>query len=209
MDDLSSYEKLPQSFYLRDDVVQIAKDLLGKYLVTNIGGNTTVGKIVETEAYNGRNDKACHAFHKRTARTEVMYQSGGRAYVYLCYGIHHLFNIVTNQEGLADAVLIRGIEPVVNVDIMKGRRGAKVPYKKLSAGPGTLSHAMGITTSFNNTDLLGEHIWIGRKSNESVGEVVTDVRIGVDYAEEDALLPWRFYLEESDFVSVRKKSDNK
>ena len=113
--------KLRKSFYERDNVVEIAKDLLGKYLFTNINGELTGGKIVETEAYNGLNDRACHAYQKRTPRTEVMYGEGGKAYVYLCYGIHHLFNIVTNKKGYADAVLIRGLQPVEGINVMKER----------------------------------------------------------------------------------------
>lgn len=205
MDDLSSYEKLPQSFYTRDDVVQIARDLLGKYLFTNIDGNITGAKIVETEAYNGRMDKACHAFNKRTPRTETMYLEGGKAYVYLCYGIHHLFNVVTNELDMADAVLIRGVEPVYHTSLMHERRGKNIPFKKLSAGPGTLSQAMGITTDLDRFDLTGDVIWIAGRGEPTPTDIITDVRVGVDYAGEDALLPWRFYIENSEFVSVRRK----
>ena len=205
MNDLTTYEKLSQSFYEREDVVQIAKDLIGKYLIANIDGIMTVGKIVETEAYCGRNDKACHAFLKRTKRTEIMYARGGYAYVYLCYGIHHLLNVVTNKEGLADAVLIRAIEPVFNIEVMKERRGAKVKGKKLTGGPGILSQAMGITTKLNGSDLLGDVLWIGQKSRQPQVDIVSDVRIGIDYAEEDAFLPWRFYEKNNRFVSKFKK----
>ena len=114
----SEYVKIPKSFYQREDVVKIAQELLGKYIFTQVDGKVTAGMIVETEAYNGRNDKACHAFLKRTKRTEVMYQPGGLAYIYLCYGIHHLFNIVTNRSGLADAVLIRAVEPAFGLQTM-------------------------------------------------------------------------------------------
>lgn len=205
MDDLSSYEKLPQSFYTGNDVVQIAKDLLGKYLFTNIDGNITGAKIVETEAYNGRVDKACHAYQKRTSRTETMYRNGGVAYVYLCYGIHHLFNVVTNREGMADAVLVRAVEPVHNIRLMQDRRGPKVAYKKLSAGPGTLSKAMGINKIHNEINLCEDVIWLARSVTEEKFDIVTDIRIGVDYAGEDALLPWRFYVEDNAFVSVLKR----
>lgn len=203
MYDLSSYEKLPHSFYEHEDVVQIAQDLLGKYLFTNIDGIISGAKIVESEAYNGRTDKACHAFHKRTPRTEVMYGYGGTAYVYLCYGIHHLFNVVTNQQGLADAVLIRGVHPILNVEVMQERRGSKIPRKKISSGPGMLSQAMGISTALNGVSLNGDQIWIASHEHHETFEIVTDVRIGVDYAEEDALLPWRFYVKDNPFVSVK------
>ncbi|MEP4534364.1 MAG: DNA-3-methyladenine glycosylase [Cyclobacteriaceae bacterium] len=202
---ISAYEKLPLAFYKRDDVVQIARDLLGKILVTHLQGKLTAGRIVETEAYNGRNDKACHAYYKRTPRTEVMYEEGGRAYVYLCYGIHHLFNVVTNEEGLADAVLIRGLEPLEGLDQMFGRRNV-LSRKKLTSGPGTLSQALGINRSMSGENLGGSSIWIAQPSDINDNfEIETDVRIGVDYAEEDALLPWRFYIKENDFVSRKKK----
>lgn len=196
--------KLSKSFYTRDDVVEVARDLLGKYLCTDIDGVFTSGKIVETEAYNGRMDKACHAFLKRTKRTEIMYQEGGIAYVYLCYGIHHLFNIVTNVEGLADAVLVRALEPMEGVEAMQQRRGSKVPYKKLTAGPGTLSQALGIHKGLLGTDLAGNKIWLAEGAQAL--EIETDVRIGIDYAGEDALLPWRFMIKDHPFVSVKKKA---
>ncbi len=203
MDNTFSYEKLPQSFYIRNDVVQIAKDLLGKYLFTNIGGNLTAAKIVETEAYNGRTDRACHAFNRRTVRTETMYQQGGIAYVYLCYGIHHLFNVVTNREGLADAVLVRGVEPVYNLPIMQERRGKPIRLRQLTAGPGTLSKALGITRSLNGIDLSGDTIWLAQGVDVKEVDMVAATRIGVDYAGDDALLPWRFYVRGSAFVSVK------
>jgi DNA-3-methyladenine glycosylase len=202
---IQRYEKLDLTFYNRDDVVQIAQDLLGKYLFTRINGVITGGKIVETEAYNGRTDKACHAYHKRTVRNEVMFAQGGCAYVYLCYGVHHLFNVVTNREGLADAVLIRGLEPVIGLDTMKERRG-KAKLTKISAGPGTLSQALGIRVgALNGRSLLENDIWIAEKEDDEIFEMETDVRIGVDYAEEDALLPWRFYIKHNPYVSRIKK----
>lgn len=203
IDEYSQFEKLPRTFYERSDVVQIAQELLGKYLFTCIDGQLTAGKIVETEAYNGRNDKACHAFLKRTKRTEIMYGEGGRAYIYLCYGIHHLFNIVTNRKNMADAILVRGLEPVVGVDIMRTRRGA-VAYNKISAGPGTLSQALAIHKKYSGEDLLSDRIWI-TEGDDQPFEMETDVRIGIDYAEEDAFLPWRFYIRDNPFVSIQKR----
>jgi DNA-3-methyladenine glycosylase len=199
---IDSYEKLPRSFYLRPKVVQIAQDLLGKYLFTNKNGQLTVGKIVETEAYDGRCDKACHAFLKRTKRTEIMYQGGGIAYVYLCYGIHHLFNIVTNEAGLADAVLVRGIEPVMGEGIMLERRNGK---RNIGAGPGVLTQALEIKKAQTGTDLTGEEIWIASENDAEEFKMITDIRIGIDYAEEDAFLPWRFYIDGNPWVSKRKR----
>ncbi|WP_420318059.1 DNA-3-methyladenine glycosylase [Ekhidna sp.] len=202
----SIYEKLPRSFYLREDVVQIAMDLLGKVLVTQVNGVITAGKIVETEAYCGRGDKACHANGKRTPRTEVMYGEGGHAYVYLCYGIHHLFNVVTNKEGQADAVLVRALEPIEGIDVMTERR--KNTHAKLASGPGTLSQAMGIHVKMTGLDLLSDQIWIGTNGKDESINILSDARIGVEYAEEDALKPWRFIIAENKFVSkgVKEKS---
>jgi DNA-3-methyladenine glycosylase len=185
---------LPQSFYTRDNVVQIAQDLLGKVIVTTIDGAYTSGIITETEAYSGRNDKACHAHQGRvTKRTQIMYATGGCAYVYLCYGIHHLFNIVTNEEGFADAILIRAIQPLDGVKHMKQRRNKDKVDAKFAGGPGTLSQALGITKELYGASLLeqSDSIWI-ENHGISVQEIKASPRIGIDYAEEDALLPWRF-----------------
>jgi len=197
------YEKLPRSFYLRPDVVQVAKDLLGKVLVTQFDGKFTAGRIVETEAYCGRGDKACHANGRRTPRTEVMYGEGGRAYIYLCYGIHHLTNVVTNTEGMADAVLIRALEPLEGIETMMERRGGTA--YKLASGPGTLSVAMGITVKKTGMDLLSDEMWIGREREEPHFEIIADRRIGVDYAGEDALRPWRFLIANNSYVSKEIK----
>lgn len=196
----SQYEKLSRSFYEQPDVVKVAEELIGKYLITKIDEVYAIGKIVETEAYCGRNDKACHANNKRTPRTEVMYGRGGHAYVYLCYGIHHLFNVVTNKEGLADAVLVRALEPVAGLEEMKQRRFFASTNTKLTAGPGMLSQAMGIRKHMTGYDLLGETIWIAKGDMERF-EIKNDVRIGIDYAEEDALKPWRFTMKGNKYVS--------
>ncbi|MEO9482075.1 MAG: DNA-3-methyladenine glycosylase [Ekhidna sp.] len=195
----SVYEKLPRSFYQNTDVVQIAKDLLGKVLFSNIDNVLTAGKIVETEAYCGRGDKACHANGKRTPRTEVMYGDGGKAYVYLCYGIHHLFNVVTNVKGQADAVLIRALEPIQGMDEMHERR--KFTKTKLASGPGTLSQALGINVAMTGEDLLADRIWIADNPELKNFNILADTRIGVEYAEEDALKPWRFVIAGNKFVS--------
>jgi len=195
--------KLPKSFYTRADVAEIAKELLGKYLVTQINGGLTAGMIVETEAYCGRDDKACHANNgRRTKRTEIMFREGGKAYVYLCYGIHHLFNVVTNVDGLADAILIRGLEPVDGIKQMLERRKMKTPKMNLSAGPGALSKALGITTDLYGQDLTGQTIWIEDRGVEiETNNIISDKRVGVDYAGEDALKPWRFVIKDSRWMS--------
>jgi len=193
---------LPQEYFFNSDVVYLAEDLIGKKLCTNIGGHYTSGIITETEAYCGRNDKACHSHSgKRTARTEIMFHEGGKAYVYLCYGIHNLFNITTNIEGLADAILVRAIQPVDGVEIMLQRRKKGDVDKTLTSGPGTLSQALGIDRSLYGSELSGPEIWIEETALPPDGEIVSTTRIGIDYAGDDALLPWRFYLKNSKWVS--------
>lgn len=195
--------KLPVSFYSRPDVVQISKELLGKYLLTEIDGVRTGGMIVETEAYSGQNDKACHASQgRRTARTEIMYQQGGVAYVYLIYGLHHLFNMVTNKEGMADAVLIRAIEPTEGVEEMLLRRRMQKKEKRLTAGPGVVSEALGISRKQYGEPLIGPHIWVeDRQQKLNEEEIIARPRVGVAYAGEDALLPWRFSIKSNPWVS--------
>ena len=189
--------KLQKDFYIREDVVLIAKELLGKVLITNFNGAISAGIITETEAYAGINDRASHAFGgRRTARTEIMYATGGTAYVYLCYGIHHLFNVVTNQKDIPHAVLIRALKPIEGMDVILKRRKQKETSNKLSSGPGTLSQALGIQTSHSGENLLGNKIWIeDRGINFPDIEIIKSPRIGVDYAGADALLPYRFYVK--------------
>lgn len=197
-----SLKILPNGFYLRSNVLQIAKELLGKVLCTAVDGQVSKGKIVEVEAYSGRNDKACHANNgKRTARTEVMYQAGGCAYIYLCYGIHHLFNVVTNVEGVADAVLIRALEPLEGQHYMKTRLSSS--NKKLTNGPGILAKSMAITKDMTGTSLVEPPIWIEDNAPVLENQMITTARIGIDYAEEDAHLPWRYYLKDNDWVSKK------
>lgn len=206
--ELDSYEILPRDFYQQNDVVSIARQLIGKVLFSRLDGQLTAGRIVETEAYNGRDDKACHAFLKRTRRTEIMYGPGGHAYIYLCYGIHHLFNIVTNEESLADAVLVRAVEPLLGLDIMMQRRGLKEARKNLTAGPGVLSQAFGIRKYYSGTDLLKSPIWIAEtKVADRKLEIESDRRVGVNYAGKDALLPWRFYEKGNKWISRKKQKD--
>lgn len=184
------------SFYKRPDVVQISRDLLGLVLCTRFNGITTSGIINETEAYCGRNDKACHANNgKRTARTEVMFGKPGHSYIYLCYGIHHLFNIVTNREGLADAVLIRSIKPLEGIEEMKKRRNLD-SEKNLGNGPGKLSQALGLDKKYSGCSLFTPPVWIeDRGIDLPEKKIKTTRRIGIDYAGKDAEKMWRFVFE--------------
>jgi DNA-3-methyladenine glycosylase len=200
-------KKLPASFYHRTNVVAIAKELLGKILVTSFNDVLTTGRIVETEAYNGVVDKASHAYGgRRTKRTETMYARGGIAYVYLCYGIHHLFNVVTNVQNTPHAILIRGIEPVTGIEIMLERMKKEKADYTIGRGPGNVSKALGISTQHTSLSLLDKDIYIaddGLKLKPS--QIVTTPRIGVDYAAEDALLPYRFYVKGNPYVSGKKQ----
>ncbi len=198
--------KLPLSFYDREDVVLIARELLGKVLVTDFDGWYTSGIIVETEAYAGPHDKASHAYgNRRTARTEIMFSEGGTAYVYLCYGIHHLFNVVTHKKDVPHAVLIRGLEPLEGVDYMLARRNKEHLQPSLTAGPGALSAAMGIHTRHTGLPLLGKEIWIeDRGITVPEKDIVASTRVGVAYAKEDALLPYRFSIKGNKYVSKGK-----
>lgn len=197
---------LDKSFYTRTDVVQIAKELLGKVLVTNIDGKYTAGMIVETEAYAGAGDNASHAHNnRRTKRTEIMFAEGGVAYVYLCYGIHHLLNVVTNIADVPHAVLIRGIEPLDGIDMMLYRRNAISLRPSLTAGPGALSAAMGVTTALSGVSLSGPQIIIeDRGIKVAKADIITGTRVGVGYAAEDAYLPYRFSLKGNKYVSKGK-----
>lgn len=197
---------LPSTFYQQSNVVETAQKLVGKVLCTRIdGGPLTSGIITETEAYCGRGDNACHANGgTRTKRTETMYQAGGIAYVYLCYGIHHLFNVVTNVEDQADAVLIRAVQPLDGKKIMLERRSSQEIQPSLTAGPGRLTEALAITTDYDTASLTGNTIWIeDRGHNFPENTLVASKRIGVDYAGEDANLPWRFYPKKSSWVSKK------
>lgn len=186
---------LAQSYFLNENVVAIARDLLGKELFTNINGKICSGIISETEAYAGVTDKASHAYgNRRTKRTETMYKEGGRTYVYICYGMHHLLNIVTAGKNTPHAVLIRGIIPKKGQNIMLNRTN-KNSIINISNGPAKLSKALGVTTQLDNTLLDINKIWIEDNGFElSDFEIVKGKRIGIDYAGEDALLPYRFLM---------------
>lgn len=193
---------IDKAFYLRNDVVQIGQELLGTVLNTRIGNKITSGTIVETEAYCGSIDRASHAYPSRlTNRNKIMFEEGGKAYVYLIYGIHYLFNIVTNQSNMADAILIRAIEPVAGLDTMMQRR-RKNSMKRLTSGPGILSEAMGIDKSFYGEDLTGNRVWLEyAPENPEKIQIIKTTRIGVDYAGDDAKLPWRFYIKDNPWIS--------
>lgn len=188
--------KIPRQFYVRDDIVQISRDLLGKVLCTRINGGVTKAIITETEAYAGVGDKASHAYGgRRTERTEPMYARGGTAYVYLCYGIHHLFNVVTSDVDVPHAILIRAGRPLDGSKRMSKRRGKTVTKNTHLSGPGTLAQALGITTDLSGTDLLGNRIWIeDRQIPIDPRDIICGPRVGIDYAEEDTKRPYRFRI---------------
>ncbi len=189
--------KLRQEFYTRDDVVGVARDLLGKVLCSEIDGHLTKAVITETEAYAGIEDRASHAYGgRRTQRTEPMFASGGVAYVYLCYGIHHLFNVVTGRRDNPHAVLIRAGSPLVGVEHMLARRSKSNADVKLLAGPGSLARGLGIRTEHTGTSLSGKTIWIEDHGIRVAGDAITvGPRIGVDYAGADAARPYRFVID--------------
>jgi DNA-3-methyladenine glycosylase len=186
--------KLSLEFYVREDVVRISRELLGKVLCTKLDGQVTQAIITETEAYAGVSDKASHAYGgRRTKRTEPLYARGGTAYVYLCYGIHHLFNVVTNKTGTPHAVLIRAGEPFEGRELMQKRRGRQHNERSFLLGPGSLSQALGITTELTGTNLLGDQIWIeDHKISVADEDIASGPRVGIDYADEDAARPYRF-----------------
>ena len=200
-------KKLDHNFYTRTDVVNIARELLGKVLVTQWDGVVTSGRIVETEAYCGITDRASHAWNgRRTRRTEIMYDEGGKGYVYLCYGIHHLFNVVTNTKDTPHAVLVRAVEPLEGISTMLQRTGKRKPDRTLTSGPGNVSKAFGLLVSHSGIRLLDEMVFIADDGYVlKKEEIVATTRIGVDYAGEDALLPYRFFIRDNIYVSGRRK----
>jgi len=196
-------KKLPLQFYQRTDVILIARELIGKVITTKIDGLITSGRIVETEAYIGLTDKASHSFGgRRTARNEHMYAPAGIAYVYICYGMHHLFNVVTNKKEIPDAVLIRAIEPLKGIDVMLKRSGKTALDNTLTKGPGNAAKALGISKMHSGTNLLGTDICIADDgfalNKQSIG---SSKRIGVESAGAAAHYPYRFYLRNNRFVS--------
>ena len=199
--------KLSTAYYLNEDVVSLAKDLLGKVLFTNINGQVSAGVIVETEAYFGIKDKASHAYGgRRTNRTETMYAQGGIAYVYLCYGMHYLFNVVSSVIDDPHAVLIRAIEPLVGINYMEERRNMAHTKSAISSGPGSAAKALGIDRTFNAKDLSGDEIWIEDHQISFTDEqILAGPRVGIAYAQEHASFPWRFFVKGNKFVSKPNK----
>lgn len=198
--------KLTQDFFVQEDVVKIGRQLIGKFLFTKIDGMLTGGMIVETESYKGAEDRACHAFgNRRTKRTEVMYQRGGVAYIYLCYGIHSLLNIVTAKENVPHAILIRAIEPFYGIETMLRRRGFSSLKTTLTSGPGSLTVALGIHLGHNGESLLGNRIWIEDQGTIiEDNQIIASPRVGIAYAGKDAKLPWRFRRKNSKWTSPAK-----
>lgn len=196
-------KKLPLSFYHRKDVVQIARELLGKIIITTFDGNLTSGRITETEAYVGLTDKASHSFgNRRTARNEHMYGAAGIAYVYICYGMHQMFNIVTNDKDVPDAILVRAVEPMKGVATMLKRTGKKKLDRTLTRGPGNVGKALGIFKHHSGLKLTSKEMYIVEDkfslAEENIG---TSIRIGVEGAGPDGLLPYRFYIRGNKYVS--------
>lgn len=197
-------KKLSIKFYESTDVVQVAKDLVGKIVVTKIDGKKTSGRIVETEAYVAFTDKASHAYNgRRTPRNEHMYATAGTAYVYICYGMHQMLNVVTNKKEIPDAVLIRAIEPMEGITVMLARTGKTELDNTLTRGPGNVAKALGIFKLHSGLHLRGNQIYLAedKDSIPMPGKVAASKRIGVDSAGLDALLPYRFYLKGNPYVS--------
>ena len=194
--------KLPREFYLREDTLEIAQDLLGKILVVPTeNGERVSGIIVETEAYLGAIDKAAHSYgNRRTKRTETMFAAGGTVYIFFIYGMYFQFNVVVGAIGTPHAILIRAVEPLENVERMRERRGV-MKDANLTSGPGKLCIAFGIDKSYNNEDLLGERVWLEEAAKIPKSKIASGKRIGIDYAEEFAEKPWRFWIKDNPFVS--------
>ena len=197
--------KLPREFYIRDDTLQIARELLGKILVIPTAtGERVSAMIVETEAYLGAIDKAAHSYgNRRTKRTETMFAVGGTVYIFFIYGMYFQFNIVAGKKDIPHAILIRAVEPLENIEIMRQRRGAMAD-KNLTSGPGKLCIALGIDKTFNNEDLLENRVWLENGKIILNAEIESGKRIGIDYAEEFAEKPWRFWIKDNLFVSKKR-----
>ena len=203
-------KKIAREFYTSGDTLDIAQDLLGKLLVVpTASGERVSAMIVETEAYLGAIDKAAHSYgNRRTPRTETMFAVGGTAYIFFIYGMYFQFNVVVGAIDTPHAILIRAVEPFENIEIMRMRRNAKSKHpdrkmldKNLTSGPGKLCIALGIDRTFNNEDVLGEKVWLEDFKTFSAGEIASGKRIGIDYAEEFAEKPWRFWVKDNLFVS--------
>ena len=197
-----SKAKLPREFYTRKNVLTVARDLLGKLLVVpDENGRRVSGKIVEVEAYRGPEDRASHAYGgRRTKRTETMYKMGGVAYVYFVYGMYNQFNVVTNTEDIPHAILVRGVEPVEGIEVMRERRHSHKD-RNLTNGPGKLCLAMGIDRQLDLADLLGEKVWLEEFETVRASRISKGPRIGIDYAEDWVDIPWRFWIKGNEWIS--------
>ena len=194
--------KLKKEFYERSNVFLISRELLGKVIYTNFDEKLTSGMIVETEAYAGETDKASHAYGgRKTNRTKIMYESGGIAYIYLCYGMHHLFNIVTNKKNIPHAILIRAIEPLSGINTMLKRRNKNNIDFSLTSGPSRLTNALGITMNENSLSLLNDLIWIEDQKNILDNDVISSPRVGIPYAQEYVHSLWRFRIKNNPWTS--------
>lgn len=202
MKPMPAVSKLPREFYTRTNVLTIARDLLGKLLVVPAADGTRVsGMIVETEAYRGPLDRASHAYGgKRTKRTETMYGAGGTVYIFFVYGMYNQFNIVTNGEDVPHAILIRALQPIEGIELMRRRRHGQ-PDHNLTNGPGKLCIAMGIDRRFDRADLLGSKVWLETGEKIFPRQIASGPRIGIDYAQGWADKPWRFWIKDNRFVS--------
>jgi len=197
--------KLDRSFYTRDDVCLIAKELLGQFLCVENGGLVFKAMIVETEAYKGPEDKASHAYNnRRTKRTSTMFKTGGTSYVYLCYGIHQMMNVVTSNEEQPHAILLRAAQPMNHIPILADQFKSRKKSALLLSGPGNLCKGLRITKEYNNLDLVNSNkIWIEsiQNSKSSVFSIVESPRVGIAYAKEYANEPWRFRIKDHPSVS--------
>ena len=198
-------KKLPISFYNRKDVLQISREMLGKIVETHIGGLVTSGRIVETEGYAGTTDKASHAFGgRRTSKNEHMYYGAGTAYIYVCYGMHQMLNIVTNEQNIPDAILIRAIEPIAGLEIMSQRTGKEISDKSITRGPGNVGKALGINKKLSGIHLLDNQIYLLDDGiTLTSDEIGISKRVGVESAGADGLLPHRFYVKGNPYVSSK------
>jgi len=190
---------IPRLFYSRP-ALDVASDLLGKILVRRLGRRILSGKIVETEAYVGPHDLACHASKGHTLRTSVMFGPPGYAYVYMIYGFYFCLNVVTESVGYPAAVLIRAVEPLENVDLMRELRNNPQRETNIASGPGKLCMAMSVDKQLNGADLIGTKIWIEDRKLDP-GPIRTSPRVGVDYAGEYKDKPWRFFVDGNPHVS--------
>lgn len=199
----SDIKILKQENFQSENVVNLAKFLLNKYLISQVGQKTSITQIVETEAYRAPDDKACHAYqNKKTNRTKTMFLKGGVSYIYLCYGIHNMLNVVTAPKGKAHAILIRAVQPITGIDIIQQRRTDTKGYN-LTNGPGKLCQALGIDRSLDAMELYkrDSKIWLGDNKNLNDNDIESGARVGISYAEECAMWPWRFKIKDNKWTS--------